>query len=383
MSSSCARKTLGSLAALVAIACSVAAVAQAEERANVQLAWRAPAECPDRARVLELVREAAGTRSVVVSGHVVRARAGFALSLRIESGTLLRERSLHAASCTALVESASFLVALALQDPPPSVSEPARASVAAAPDDASTARAARSGENEPVPPRAAPPATPSAATEARELGDQALLTPDARPVAAQPARAHENVPIAATTEPTEATRATPAPRTHRLGARVGIASGVAVLGFAGSAPELSGELALTTPWLDLELRLGHVFRRTRTLAGKARVAFDSQYLALLACKEWSLGRFALGPCGILTGLLSHARPRGLGAAVAAPALWMTAGVGARARIALVTRLSLALDAALSLPLSARPVFDVSAYGAAGQAAFVSASVRLALGVQFE
>lgn len=90
------------------------------------LEWSAPAECPTGAKVrgdaLELVRgvdrargvEAPARRVVVANGRVLRRRGGYSLTLRFAGGAS-GARTLEAASCPALGEAASLLLAIAVE----------------------------------------------------------------------------------------------------------------------------------------------------------------------------------------------------------------------------------------------------------------------------
>ncbi|HWB77447.1 MAG TPA: hypothetical protein VG755_20915 [Nannocystaceae bacterium] len=88
---------------------------------NVEgLRWRAPAGCPDagalRERITTLVQRELQADELSLDAEVRAELDGFAVDLRIVAGTLVDERTLHAADCETLADAAA-LVGAVLLDP--------------------------------------------------------------------------------------------------------------------------------------------------------------------------------------------------------------------------------------------------------------------------
>lgn len=81
------------------------------------LEWRAPAECPDAARVqasLAALVQRTDFAHVRARGEI-RARAGqYALRLEIDDGRVVQRRALRSGACDALAEAAALLIAIAV-----------------------------------------------------------------------------------------------------------------------------------------------------------------------------------------------------------------------------------------------------------------------------
>jgi hypothetical protein len=143
---------------LILAAASSAPQAVAQDREDVDLAWDAPDDCPDRAWVLRSIAArlngaAAQPRAAIsASGRIERRASDYALTLRTEQG----ERQLNAASCEELAGSAALILAFivdpqhtpepaAVAAPPPETPAPAGDAAAAADEKAAEIEATASG----------------------------------------------------------------------------------------------------------------------------------------------------------------------------------------------------------------------------------------------
>lgn len=122
---------------------------------GVTLAWTAPAECPDRVRVLgkiDRLAPASARLRVRVDATVTRDERGYRVALVTEADGARGERSLEAATCASLADATAVIVAMML-DPASAAPGPASAPVASV---AASPAPAESSEVPPVP-EAPPP----------------------------------------------------------------------------------------------------------------------------------------------------------------------------------------------------------------------------------
>lgn len=109
------RLFVGALVALAIVPSTVSA------QPPLELSWRAPAECPQRAALLEQIRKLLGTSSIKAgtvhaNGEIQKDDDGFELRLRIEDDSAGGERRLHAPQCAELGGAAAVALALLLND---------------------------------------------------------------------------------------------------------------------------------------------------------------------------------------------------------------------------------------------------------------------------
>ncbi|MBX3207130.1 MAG: hypothetical protein KF764_18935 [Labilithrix sp.] len=298
-------------AAVGGIVTSVTTVARAEAppALPLELAWDAPAGCPDAAfvtaRVEAILRgPPAAPVAVVARGTVERAGAAYHLALTLRTGDLEETRAFDAATCAALAEAAAVVVALAI--------DPSR-------DDASTER---TPPPEPTPAPEAPPPPPAA----RPKRNRSPTSP--RP---------------------------PAP-ISRVALGLGGALGLGALPEASGAVLVSGTLRLERVRVGL---LGSVTMPvSATFDRSAGATFHQLEAGAFGSYLVPIGPVAIGPAANLE--LSHVRVRGFG--IREPKLsttfWPTAVVGARLEAKLASRLGLFSRADALFPIAA-PAFSLA------------------------
>jgi len=365
-------------AALLALACwTCAASALAEApRSEVELTWLAPtSRCPDaaavRARIAAALSANGASGPVSVAARVLARSSDFVLELAVVTEGQRVERVLEARACAVLAESVAWLVALALRADGDHVAAPR----SAAPD-------TRSPQPEREQARAAPPLDASSPRTPTVTPQQAT-EPTASPGVVQPElKREQTAPHAAARERAARVSAHDGTTERQASYRIGAALGVRDSGLAGPAAQLALALGLATGGMDLDLQLGHVFRRTRSLMSGARVGFSAQVAELALGYHWQARQLAAGPLAQLS--LARLRPHveGLATANARPALLLSGGLGARLFFRLGPTL-LALEGLFSLPLGPRPRFTVENGGTAGEVRYVAGSLRLAWWCHFE
>lgn len=160
------RRVAGVVCTLPMVFVAARALAQEASSPNVELAWTAPPQCPDRAvverEVRALLQGSTVTGNAVVAGaSVTREREKWHVDLVIRTGQGSGERSFEAASCAELASAVALIVALTV-DPSRRPPEPDAAPPPVA--DASP----------PAPPPAAPPPTSSSDGVRMAIGAEAL-----------------------------------------------------------------------------------------------------------------------------------------------------------------------------------------------------------------
>ncbi|MDB4975878.1 MAG: hypothetical protein JWN48_4219 [Myxococcaceae bacterium] len=254
------------------------------------------------ASLLSQLPASAGERPVVqATGVVTRTRRDYKLVLTVRSDQAKGTRSLRAEDCTALSETAAWLVAVTVD---PDVPE------------AST-----------TPEPASAPATPPAATA--EAAPPAVLEPFV-PV---PSRSLWSVHAGAFAGPVQDD--VKAQTRLQLGGVVGVGRQV----------------------LELELRYGFALPRERRVR-EVRAEASTQSVGLAGCALWG-GRLRAGPCASLSTMVTRAEARGLAPpARASTQLWWGAGLGGQAAVEIVRHLELFGEGGLVLAISDRPSFTI-------------------------
>ncbi len=298
----------------------------------LELAWEAPAGCPDAAfvaaRVEAILRgPPEAPVAVVARGTVERAGAAYHLALTLRTGDLEETRAIDAASCAALAEAAAVVVALAI--------DPSR-------DEASPA------------PAPAPAPTPAPA-----------------PVAAPPPRTARPKPKRSPSSPSPVSR---------LALGVGGALGL------GSLPEASGAVLVSGTLRHDRVRVGLLGSVTMPVSATfdrtAGATFHQLEVGAFGSYLVPIGaRVSVGPAANLE--LSHVRVRGFG--IRAPKLtttfWPTAVVGARLEVRIASRLGLFSRAEGLFPFAA-PAFSLAtAEGGVRLHEPALPSLRLSLGLE--
>jgi hypothetical protein len=340
---------------VAALALSSAHPSGVRAQPQVSLAFSAPPGCPDeahvRARVLELLAHSDTSALAIRAQGSIEPQGGtHVLALRIElSGHAVR-RKLEAKDCGVLADTAAWLVAVAVD---PNVKPPAQARATKAQVD----RARGENPYDGPPPRAAKAEEPEPAQEAPAAGDQASAS---EPVAA-PARARSPL---------------------HVGVGADLHAGIWVAGLAGPMANLGARGTVHLSVFTLGLRFSHRFARRDSLPSPgARVEFVANELALVGCA--ALGsKVRVGPCVSLDGQRLHGEASGITSPQETTRYWLGLSLGGELRWALLSDLDLVLGAGVGLPLSARPVFQVTGFGTVGEVNFVSGFANLGVGARF-
>jgi len=316
----------------------------------VELAWTAPAECPDGQAVLDEIVRLVGrplgqdpTRTLVATGRVDReADGGYHLVLELRLGDARASRELSTRSCGTLLEPAAVMVAVAVD---PRLDAPAQDDDAPA----SVPEAPAVPTPPPIAEREAGPARPQlvAAGEPEVLDELPPSVPRAR------ARAR--------------------PR-----AVIGVAGGMAVGAVPRVGASLKAGVGVLLPRLRIELEGVHLFRRRMP----GPIAGTSAMLRITAarpvvCARLGGSRVEVPLCGgIELGVL---RAEGLG--VSEPAVRRHAWVAAHGSTGVAVRvlpwLALRLRAGVALGLLRR---EFTLLGASIATTGV-ADARLGMGVE--
>jgi len=287
--------------------------------------------------------QASGAQADAV-GKVARKGARWTLQLTLDVQGRRATRTLSAADCASLSDTAAWLVAVSIdpQLPPPAAdrdsspasSDPAAAATAPA---ASTTPAEAADEEKPQSP------------EGEEGGD-------------------------ASSE--DDSRAAPA-----ISWRLGIYSGAFAGGLAGPNPSLGARFGLEIDGFSLDLAFAHHFAMGRELAepSEGESVFSAQELALSGCYGWG-SEVRIGPCAVVSGLRVQGNVEHIAQPEPQSVLWSTLG----ASIAIAYRgyapWQVFADGGLWLSLSKRPHFEVEELGSVGDGADLGGRVRLGVGL---
>lgn len=317
-----------------------------------------------------------------VQARVVRTRAAhgatrkdaYRISLEIDTGVHRAKRTLHAATCAELAETAAWLIALTVDpelSPPPTESEEDQ--VAQNPPEG-----ARAGN--PAKDKAAVASVPLPASDAR-ANEEAAEAKAAR--STQPKPQHSGARAAADPPRVSArSKADSVSRQHAFhaGASAGMVSGQgpfvqAALGaFAGYGFDFSYTQARVAGSLPRSVDVSPM--------GSARIW--TLALEITECALFGKSVRA-GPCLLASLLRSAAHLEGLTSARDRAYLWGSAGAGLQVFWRVTRRFELSLAGAANIPLSSRPRFVVEGTGAGAQpwsaaARAWSADLRLGIGV---
>lgn len=305
--------------------------------APAEAQWRVPAECPDAAGLIALVREyGVSTDGVAIDGEITRGDAGYRLELMLDDGVHRESRTLDAHDCDALVRAAALVVALGIDPDAVAIDEPVDSIV-------------------PPPPRAPPdPAVePANAMATRERGTTGAPLPS-RPRASRASRAWH--------------------------AWLGLGGGVERGALPGVSGGVVGIVAARRSGLGLEL--GGMWLAPRSTEGDVgRVRVQLGTVALRGCPEPAVARVSFPLCvGLEVGAM-RGDGRNAPGARTVHGTWLapTASAGVRLGlrgVALLLRGEVAIAAL-------RPGFELREPGDP-IALFTPelASVRLWLGVEF-
>lgn len=273
----------------------------------------------------------AGMRAV---GRVTHDDGRWSLRLELDQREHHALRELQADDCVSLSEAAAWLVSVAID------------------------------------PRL-PPSAASSPTAAALPGKQPAA-PSAEPAAASAAGVTAAAPVA---------EAAPSESGLHPAWRVGIFTGAFFAGFAGPAGSLGVQLALDLQRLSVVLSGAHHFERTRSLGVPgASAELSGQELSVAGCHQWG-DAWRLGPCGFVSGHRTHGRTHGVTVERSDQLYWAALG----ATLAFAYRISplfeLGAEAGLSVPISARPRFEVTTLGSVGEAAVLAGRLRLGINLR--
>mgnify|MGYP007051642013 CR=1 FL=1 len=283
--------------AAVGIVLGVAGVAKADAGAAVpfQLAWDAPAGCPDgsfvRQRVEQIVRAPPLERTVVTADAKIDSVAGgYRLLLTLRTGDVEETKTITAATCSSLAQATATIVALAIEAP-------------------------TSGAGERAPPGASDVG----------LGPR----PAAEPVAREPGRDGTVDTPAASPEPTRPAPASRAPRrswSFAPGAFPSIDTATLPAASAGFGVSAALRLSRFRVGASGTFTLPQSSRYTRT----ARVTFDKIDVGAWGAYLVPLGsELFLGPTAELGATFVHVEGLGLRSPRKSWTAWPTIATGGR------------------------------------------------------
>jgi hypothetical protein len=319
---------------------------------TLTLEWKAPPACPDgesvRARAQAMLAKSAAKAQEVRAQGVVLAKSGtHLLTLRMQIDERTVSKKLEAHDCEVLGDTAAWLIAVAID---PNVAPP--------------------------PPRAS--AGSAQGSDAANGAQKTSESPEASETEGKPTPAPG-------TKPEEPSKPPEPPRPARKPLPLGYAAelwgGVWVPGLAGPMASLGGRLSLDVQQLRVGLRYLHRFARQEDLAQGASSEYRADELAALACFIFTWGqRIQAGPYAALTGQRLSARARGITEAQDATRLWLGLEVGAEARIRIWRFVDGLAQLGAGVPLTARPVFQVTGLEGESGVNFFSVSASLGVGI---
>lgn len=318
---------------------------------QVQLEWRAPAECPQledvRARVdRSMARDAAGT--IAARGEVVATgdrERPWALRLRLAASSGTAERELDGRSCEALADAAALMIAMAASG-------------------GGAASSIEVPEPEAPPPAVVPPIEPPALDAAEPQVSTPTATVETRSA---------DVVTPRSSSP-EAARRT----TTRIAVELGVGGGFDGLAVPGIGGAVSGFVGLHWPRLRVRAFVLHAVVREVGDTPSARHRMTSGGLA--ACGFGNVGRWALGACGHVEAGRLRAEGRGGAALVDRGLPWLAVGGGPALQWRFADRWALTGGADVVVPML-RHTFSVGAtrvgsIGPAGVRVLAGVAVRL-------
>jgi hypothetical protein len=299
--------------------------------------WRAPAECPDGAALIAMVRGYGGsTDAIRIEGLILSGDAGYRLELVLDDGVRRETRTLHARECGALVRATALVIAVGTD--PVDVARQQQVDAIVPPP--------------PVPVESSPIVEPAPATTGRR-------------------RSTTGAPRPPNARATSASRAW-----HGW---FGIGGGVERAALPGVSGGVIGLVAARRRGLGLEL--GGMWLAPRSTAGSVgRVRVQLGAVALRGCPELVVGRVSFPLClGVEVGAM-RGDGRGAPGARTVVATWLAAVASAGARLGF-GRVALLLRGETAIA-ALRPGFELREPGDP-IALFTPelASVRLWLGVE--
>lgn len=312
---------------------------------QLELEWRAPAECPQiddvRARVDRSWATDAGG-AIEARGEITptedRARP-WRLRMRLVAASGSAERELDGRSCDALADAAALMIAMAASgadDPTPVIPEPAPEPPPEIP------------EEPPIPSKPPVIDTPPSETATREAA---------------------SAPVA----PSVARRRFPRPS-----AELGIAGGFDAVAVPGLGATLAGAVGVHWPRLRVRAIVLHAIVRRVGDTPSARHRMTAGGLEL--CGFGNVRRWALGACGHAEVGRMHSQGDGGVGLVDRGLLWAAVGLGPAAQWRFAERWMLTGAANVIVPITRRTfsVGDaaVGVIGAAGVRLLVGLAVRL-------
>lgn len=312
----------GTVAALVV---SVAGSASAQGESFLELAWRAPEECPSQAEVEAQVAELLGGPTAAASRvkaqvHAWRGEdALWHVEIRTVTGGVKGERLIDGETCVSIAGACALILAMAVD--PEAVAAKAMEVEAPAWD-----------PNDRPPPLSVKP-------QAGLVGLR--LSP----------------PLPAIPSPDEVTP--PEPVGTTLAPLVGLDVGT----LPSVAPWFGGSVGLSRGNSRLEARLTFLPEQEKTLSDRPTTGgrFDLTALGVAFCREVAGSGASLSLCGGVEVGVVRARGFGVTDPAEANPLWLSLTPSLLGQWPLSTRLSLRLEAMAGVPLR-RPGFDLEPYG---------------------
>ncbi|HTQ07906.1 MAG TPA: hypothetical protein VMI54_28835 [Polyangiaceae bacterium] len=336
--------------------------APARAQSALDLAWDAPAECPNGAAVLARVRALAGETlrgsRLHAVGRVERAGGRYRLTLSLQQGADVRERKMESVSCDDLAGAAAVALGLLLRKEPTAAGGAATAGTTngTGPGGGTT----DTGSSNPT--TTASDANGASASASNPNGNKAQSsTPKepTAPVTRPPSeRRNDETPPAAADADSSGT-----PRRWNVLLRAPFGTvGVGLL----SRPTLALGGGVGFRYDDWRvMAVGRTFEGATQWSEDfpelgvhiARVAAD-----LDVCRQWRSGRLELAPCANAELSLLTARGKGPHVAPASQhARILALGAGADARLFLVRWLAVFAEATFAIETS-RPAFLISDSG---------------------
>jgi hypothetical protein len=145
---------------------------------------------------------------------------------------------------------------------------------------------------------------------------------------------------------------------------------------------LGGRVGLNLRNVRVAVRYMHRFARTTSLSqDDAEAKFTADELAALVGIAWG-NRVQGGPYAGLAGERLKGSATGISDPQDATRLWLTLELGGELRVRLVRMVYMLAQAGLTLPLTPRPVFQVTGLDHETSANLISVSANLGVGISF-
>lgn len=321
---------------------------------DFELAWHAPDACPTERAVRGLVERslrpaAEPMQPVRAVGVVVQlSRTRYRLELELSQGERRAYRQLTATTCQALAQTASVLIAMAI-DPDLGLAQDAEP----APQNDAQPTSVDAGLTPPSrPPSPAPSPSQRADSDAQR-----------RSRATKPATATAPAGPARDSFPTIEIRDAKGRQVRFLASGY---AGIADVGLPG-AQALVGLLGgIAVQRFELAVALTALLPREQQLSRNGEVQLWSLESALEGRWLWGQ-RVRVGPYVALAALRSHGRAENVAEAHARTLYWVLGSFGAALRWPLVRAFALSLEGGPARALSARPRFEIAGVERASEA----------------